>query len=91
MIGLLNAFRITQNTTFNLFEDTQGKGAIGITLRNDGQTPFYLDDGTQELVLPGEVFTLENTIPLVNAQFSIRFVEQNGKYNSAIMRYIVPL
>ena len=40
MKGLLNAIRITQDTTFNLLEDTQGQGAIGITLLNDGETFF---------------------------------------------------
>ena len=91
MKGLLNAIRITQDTTFNLLEDTQGQGAIGITLVNDGQTSFYIEDGANELVAPGELFTLENTIPVINEAFRVRFKSEPNKNNSAIMRYIVPI
>ncbi|MEB3036014.1 hypothetical protein [Capnocytophaga ochracea] len=89
--GLLTRIRITDDTVFNLFEDTKGQGAIGITIRNDGETPFIIEDGVNEEFAPKEYFMCENTIPVINTAFRVSFKKQTGKVNSAIMSYVVPI
>ena len=54
MKGLLHSIRITDDIVFNLFSDTQGNGAVGLSLRNTGEVPLIIEDGANEEIAPGQ-------------------------------------
>ena len=56
MKGLLHSIRITDDIVFNLFSDTQGNGAVGLSLRNTGEVPLIIEDGANEEIAPGQYF-----------------------------------
>lgn len=89
--GRLFSTLLSTDTAINFYENTNQAGAMGLTIRNIGQTVLVIDDHTQEEIMPGDYFFIENTIPIVNTDFKIRFKNEDGKNNLAVMRYIVPL
>lgn len=91
MKGKLFGLLITQDTTFDFNDQTKGKGAVGISIRNIGQTPLIIDDATQERIMPGEYFLIENTMAVVNTDFRLKFDKNTGKTQLAVMRYIIPI
>ena len=84
MKGLLHSIRITDDIVFNLFSDTQGNGAVGLSLRNTGEVPLIIEDGANEEIAPGQYFFVESETAIVT------FKKETGKRPEAIMRYIVP-
>ena len=91
MKGQLFGVLLTDDRTFDFFEETQCKGAVGLSIRNIGQTDLIIDDDTQEKLSPGDYFFVENSIAVVNRDFRVKFKKENGKVNKAVLRYVVPL
>ena len=90
MKGLLHSIRITDDIVFNLFEDTNGNGAVGLSLRYTGDVPVIIEDGANEEFAPNQYFFVESETAIVNTAFRISFKKEAGKRPEAIMRYIVP-
>ena len=90
MKGLLHSIRITDDIVFNLFSDTQGNGAVGLSLRNTGEVPLIIEDGANEEIAPGQYFFVESETAIVNTAFRVTFKKETGKRPEPIMRYIVP-
>lgn len=91
MKGRLYSILITDDRTFDFYEETNCHGAVGISIRNLGDSVLVIDDTTQEEILPGEYFLIENDCALVNRDFRLRFLKEKGKQNKAVVRYIVPV
>lgn len=91
MKGKIFAVRLTSDRTFNFHDETMGRGAMGLSIRNVGETNLIIDDATQEEIAPGEYFLVENNIAIVNTDFRVKFKKDMNKRNDAVMRYIVPM
>lgn len=71
--GFYNAILITSDTTLNFMDMSDRNGILHLTLFNGGDTILILDDATQQEVLPGESFTIESPVAIVNTSFRIKF------------------
>lgn len=88
--GFYNAILITSDTTLNFMDMSDRNGILHLTLFNGGDTILILDDATQQEVLPGESFTIESPVAIVNTSFRIKFKKEAGyKDNRVFARYIV--
>ena len=74
--GLLYRHRITDDTVFDFYSDTNKQGVVGLTIRNDGETSFIIDDSVGEEFAPREVFMAENEIPIINTAFRVKFKKE---------------
>lgn len=92
MKGILYSTRITQNTTYDFFSETQGKGVYHLSLKNIGNTPLLIDDAAQEILQPNDVFIIESPIGLLS-RVELRFLDTAivKAQNLCVVRYIVPV
>lgn len=89
--GRLYAIVLTDDCTFDFYQETQCAGAIDVSIHNRGQTTLVIDDATQEEILPDESFLVDNNVAIVNRDFRLKFKKEDGKINKVILRYIVPI
>lgn len=90
MTGKIKRKRITQNEVINFEELSYGLGVYHLTLKNVGETRVLIDDGAGEYIEPGETFVAESDIGVVNDDFSLHFVSEQGKKNALIVSYVLP-
>ena len=89
--GVLYSSRITQDTAFDFYSDTQGKGVVHLSVKNIGKSPLLIDDAAQEILQPNELFVIESPVGIVS-RMSLRFLAPNSDAEKlCIVRYIVPL
>lgn len=90
--GRLVRLRINEDILFDFNRISKEQGIYYLTVSNKGTSQLYINDATQELILPDEHFVVESDIPIINSEFSVRFEKTSQEqHNDAIISYIVVL
>jgi len=90
--GIMRGVKFQEKIAFNLDKISDGRGVYHFTLRNTGNTDIIVDDHTQEVIKPGEVWLIESDVAIMNDNMKFKF----GPYNSVdpqvkegVARYVV--
>lgn len=89
MKGKLVSTVLTSKATLDFDVMSAGRGIRNLSIHNVGKSVLVIDDATGERVYPGESWLVESPVNLINTDFSLLFIEEEGKANKAIIRYIV--